>query len=222
METQELRIALDAIRKENADLKKAMLSRQRELNVATNRVVQLEARIAEKRRGLVADDEDARTAEEWRVFLVQSLKALEGADREIRSLVEQLRLLHQASREAFRSAEKIEPSQRAMLEGEMRRAEKILAAKEAPKGSGMVSANAETSALKTTKVVGVNLDLGVAALAAGRKQGVRVGLNFVVGRGKSMLAVLLVVEVRESTSLALIEQMEAEEPIREGDIAVIR
>jgi hypothetical protein len=221
METQELRIALDALQRENADLRRERLVRQRELAVATNRVAQLETRLADKRYGLAADDEEARSAQEWRGFLLRALKRLWEVDRDAATVRDRLRLLHHATQEAFKSAEKVDPARRSMLETQLRESEKAFSGKgDHPEVILLVAT--DHAALKTAKVVGVNLDLGVAALAVGRKEGARVGMPFVVGRDKAVLAALIVVEVRESTTLAVIEQMDPKEPIREGDLAAIR
>ena len=220
VEAQELRVALEALRKENAALRQADKARQRELALATNKLAQLETRVAGQRRGLAADDDEARSAEEWRAFLLQALKTLDDAESEIRSLGERLRLLHDASRDALKAAEKVDPSKRSLLEMELRRSEKLFN-KEERRAAVFLDAN-ESGSLKAVKVIGVNLDLGVTALAVGRKQGARVGMPFLVSRGKVVVAALTLAEVRENASLALIERMETDQPIREGDTAMLR
>lgn len=221
MEAQESRIALDALRRENADLRRERLAHQRELAVATNRVAQLEMRVGGKRYGLVADDEEARSAEEWRGFLLRALKSLWDADRETAIARERLRLLHHAAREALKSAEKVETAKRSLLETQLRESEKMLASKE-DKSEAILLATTDNAALRAAKVVGTNLDLGVVALAVGRKQGARVGMPFVVSRDKTAVATLTAVEVRESSTLAVIEQMDPKTPVQEGDLAMIR
>lgn len=216
MEVRELKGAVVDLQRENSELRKQILARQKELGAATNRLARLEGR-ADR----VADDEDARVAAEWRAMLRGALKNLAESEQEIHGLQKRLRLLAFASREALKTAEKVEPSRRALVEGELRESDKVLAGN----GEGRtppITRVAEAVMPTSVRVAGVRLDLGVAALGVGRKRGARVGMPFVVMRGKSVLAVLTLAEVRDSASLAIIDQMDAEKPIAEGDTAILR
>jgi len=219
VEKQEMRVALEELRKENAELHRVDLVRQREMTSLTNELARMQVRLGNPRTGLIADDEEVRASEEWRSFLQNALKILSDADREMQGLRRQLRQLVFVSQEAFRTAEKVDPSKRAQLEGEIRQSQKLLTGSEEPK---VFAPEPEPTALENIKVAGVRLDLGVAALVVGRNQGARVGMPFVIVRGKTVMAVARLVEVREKISLALIEQMDAEKPIREGDLASLR
>ncbi|MDD2707236.1 MAG: hypothetical protein PHV34_04445 [Verrucomicrobiae bacterium] len=221
LENQELRIALETLRRENAELRKAGNQSQRELAAAASRLSLAEQQLKEKRRGLSAMDDDGRSAEEWKASLLRSLKALDDASRETQAAAERLKLLYIASKEALKSAERIEPAKRAMLEAELRLCEKALAGWE-QKRPVVLPKGADASALKAVKIFAVDLDLGVAALAVGMKQGAKAGMPFVVVRDKLLIATLTLVEVRETASLAIVEQMEPKNPIRAGDTAMLR
>ncbi len=213
VEKQELKVTLDVLRKENEGLK-------RDLATATNRLARVEA-FRSIPMGLSADEEEARSAIEWKAFLMNALKVLSQTDQEMQELQKRLRFLLYAAQQAFKSAEKVDASKRALLENEIRQSQKMLSVKEEVRDQPFL-AEMDTTALSSTKVVGVRLDLGVAALAIGYKQGARVGMPFLVMRKQKVLAVLTLVEVRETLALALIEQMEQNEPIREGDLAGLK
>lgn len=220
-EKQEFKMAVERLRKENTDLRKIEATRQRELAAATNRLALIERKLETARSGLAADDEDARISAEWRSLLVKALKALNDSDQELRGLQKRLDLLVYASKEAFKSAEKVDPDKRSLLEGEIRQSDKALAGRRESRPAALIG-DSDNAALTGARIIGAQLELGVAALSVGRRQGARVGMPFLALRGKAVLAVLTLVEVREKTSLALIEQMDSERPIREGDAAVLR
>ncbi len=216
MEVQELKGVVEELQRENSELRKQISARQKELGLATNRLARVE-----NRADRVADDEDARTAAEWRAMLQNALKLLGESDQEVRSLQKRLRLLTYASREALKSAAKVDGARRAQVEGELRQSEKMLAGKDDGKAQPFTTAS-ETGTPPTAKVIGVRLDLGVTALAVGKKKGARVGMPFLVMRGKSVMAVITLAEVRENASMAIIDQMDPDKPIEEGDMAVLR
>ncbi len=217
----ELKIAVDALRKENAGLKKLCALRGRELATATNQLALAASRLDDPRGDLGADDEGARSSEEWRAFLLSALKILRDADDEIQALQKRMQLLVTASEQALKTAQKVDPSRRGLLEAELRQSRKLLEGKD--DGQGAVFATAAVAeTLSAARVIGVRMDLGVAALAVGRTQGARVGMPFVVVRDGKPVATLVLVETRENRSLALIDRMDAGKPIRKGDTASLR
>ncbi len=220
-EKQELQVTIDLLREENAGLRKTAAARQNGLVVVSNRLMSIEWKKEEARWGLIADDDEARSAEEWRAFLLNALKILNEADQKIATFQKQLQMLVYAAKEAAKSAKIVNPSKRALLEGEIRQSEKILSGEKDPSLQAFTPGS-ETSVLSHVKIIGVRLDLGVAALAAGHQHGAHVGMPFLVLHDKTVLAVLTLAEVREKTSLALIEQMDPDKPIKEGDIAILR
>ncbi len=221
VETRELKLAVETLRRENASLKRSQAVAAQELAVATNRASRLLTRQSESRSALCADDDEARGADEWRSFLSGALKALRNADAEVRELRKRLRQMLLVSEQALRTAEKVEPSRRAALEIELRQNRKILDERESEQGA-IFPTEPNLAALESARVIGVQLELGVVALSVGRDQGARVGMPFVVMRDKAVVAVLVVVETRESRSLAMIEQMDPARPARKGDAVALR
>ena len=222
IETQELKVTVEALRKENAKLRQVDAMHQQELATATNRFTKFEFLQKTQGIGLMADDEEVRNASEWRAFLLSALKILYQTDQERQALQKRLQLLLYTTQQAFGSAEKVDPAKRTLLESEVRQSQKALSDTEEGPVPTFVSKPAPTMALSPAKVIGVRLDLGVAALGIGHKQGAKVGMPFLVTRGKTVMAVLTLAEVRENAALALIEQMEPDKPIEEGDVAVLR
>jgi hypothetical protein len=218
---QEMKLLLDQIRKENNELRQKQKTTEKELIVATNRLAKIEKTQGDVRSGLVADDEEARSASEWRAFLSNSLKLLSDADREIKESQKRLRLLLFASEKAFQTAQEVDPVKRAMLEQELRSSRKFLS-ETVEEATTPIISETDKSGLAAVKLIGVRLDLGVAALGIGRKQGAKVGMPFLVIKDKKLLAMLVIAEVRDKTALALIEQMDPDYPIKEGDLATLK
>ncbi len=90
VETQESKLTLDMLRKENAGLRQADAARQREFASVTNELARVQAKLGNPHAGLIADDDEARTAMEWRSFLQSALKVLGDADREVQDLRKRL------------------------------------------------------------------------------------------------------------------------------------
>jgi hypothetical protein len=221
LEQQELRQAFDALKKDHERLKALSEKQRLELAVATNRLAEVTGGIRASGMDLFQGAaEEERTAREWRMFLSRALKTLAETDDEIRELHKKLGMLVYATKEAMQSAPGIDPRKRTNLEGELRACESLL--EKTPPAKPVLVPAIETAALVDAKVIGVRLDLGVAALEIGAKHGARVGMPFLVVRGEEVLAVLTIAEVREGTALAIIDQMDSSQPIREGDRATLR
>lgn len=217
-EAQELRVALDALRRENAEMRRAEGARAREVAATSNQLARVEAALRGGLGGIVADDADARSTADWRALLVQSLRQLRDTEAELARLEDRMRRLVVASEQALKSAQKVDPARRAALEGELRAGRQWAEEREKARP---VLLEGGTRPPPSAKLLALRTDLGVVALDAGRAEGVRVGMPWVVNRGKETVARLLVVEVREHASMALIERMEADRPIREGETAVL-
>lgn len=217
-EAQELRVALDVLRRENADLRRAEGVKAREVAVLSNQLARVETALRGGLAGLAADDADARSATDWRMLLVQSLRTLLESEGELTRIEDRARRLMLVSEQALKSAQKVDPARRAALEGELRAGRKWAEERERTRPAIM---EGETRLPPSAKVLAVRLDLGVVALDAGRAEGVRVGMPWAVNRGKEIAARLVIVETREHASMAVIERMEADRPIREGEMAVL-
>lgn len=59
---------------------------------------------------------------------------------------------------------------------------------------------------KDCKILEINEELGIAVLKAGRRQGMRPGLQFAVMRGDRAVAMLRVIDVRETIAGAVLEK----------------
>lgn len=219
LEMQETRVAIEALRRENTRLRRELAQRQFEMGALTNK----NARTAQDmiREITLADDSEARSSREWKFFLLDALKALDKANQDEAQVRKQMNLLLYASQEAFKSAQNVNPSKRALLETQMRKVQKMLS-EDAELHPRVFAEDAETSAPQSIKITAVRLDLGVAALEAGKDRGIRVGMPFVVVRGKNPIAVITVAEVRERLALGIIDQMDPDSPVKKGDTALLR
>lgn len=221
VDVDELREALKAQRKQNDDLRKSLDEcKSRELQTS-NQLARVQNDLRNSRLNLISESEEGMSAQEWRRLLQKSLKTLQEREEQIKQLEDRLASLRNAVQDAMKTAQNVDAKKRLVLEKELRETA-LKIDKAAPQEAQLFKSGADVSALSKASVLGVELDLGVAALAVGKKDGARVGMPFLALRGKDVLAVLTLVEVREKTSLALIEQMERDKPIREGDFAMIR
>ncbi|MCC7518582.1 MAG: hypothetical protein IT578_05290 [Verrucomicrobiae bacterium] len=217
-EAQELRVAIEALRRENAELRRAETVRTRETATASNHLARLETALRDGLSGLAADDAEARSSADWRALLLQALHQLRDAEAEITRIEDRLRRLTLDSEKALKTAQKVDPARRAALEGQLRAARQWSEGRERNRAAWLDDGSRATH---SAKVTAVRADLGVAALGAGRAEGVRVGMLWEVNRGKEVTARLVVAETREHASLALIERMDADRPIRAGETAVL-
>jgi hypothetical protein len=209
------------MRKQNAKLKVEIAEKAKSSQSTTNHFQITERPQLRKFGGMVADDPDARSSAEWRSFLLNALKALNERDRDAKELYKRLSLLKVAAREQLLQKEQGPSPSQDLLENEIAEAEKLLLRFSREPQDFLVK-QPESVSESRARVMAVRLDLGVAAMGIGRKLGVRVGMPFVVVRGKEAIALLMVAEVREDLSLVLIEQMDPEKPLLEGDVAHLR
>ncbi len=73
---------------------------------------------------------------------------------------------------------------------------------------------------KDYKILEINEELGIAVLKAGRRQGIRPGLQFAVMRGDRAIAKLRVIDVRETIAGAVVDKSHGTS-IRAQDRAVL-
>lgn len=217
-EAQELRVALETLRRENAELRRAESARAREAATTSNRLARIETALRSGLAGLAADDAEARSSAEWRALLLRALRQLRESEAELARIENRMRHLTLASEAALKTAQKADPARRAALEGELRAARQWMEERERVRPPTIAGGGPAPS---SAKVLALRPDLGVVALGAGRAEGVRVGMRWEVKRGKESAAQLVIAEIREHTSLALIERMDADRPIREGETAVL-
>jgi hypothetical protein len=89
-------------------------------------------------------------------------------------------------------------------------------------GTKIERAPQATGTLHSSRIVSVKKDFGVVVLNVGREHGVRIGMPFEVRRVDRPIGSLLIVDVRDNISAALVQQLaDANDPPRVTDTATI-
>jgi hypothetical protein len=209
----ELRIVLDKVRAENAELKSQLELRevvirnlQETLAVARTESEMFQRKWTEAQSraqtlGANPGDNEAVAAQRQ---LVEAVRQLAQAEAERQRLTAQLQRLLAAVRS--NANVKTETDATAALLAELKPAATTNAAM--PMVSGRIEA---------AKILDVNPKLRAVALDVGAEQGVRVGMPFLVLRGDRVIGGLRVVEVRPRVSGALIETVEKGYALQAGD-----
>ena len=215
LQLDELRLVLDKVRAENADLKSQLELRE---IVIRN----LQESLA------VARTESDMFQRKWTEaqLRAQTLGANPGDSEAVasqRQLVETVRQLALVEAERQRMAAQLQRLLGAVQSNtnvnvEVEATQALLAA------VNPVTTNDGTTAklsgrLDATKILDVNPKLRVVVLDVGAEQGVRVGMPFLVLRGDRVVAELRVIEVRPRVSGALIENADKGIALQAGDAA---
>jgi len=165
------------------------------------------------------------TPEELRWQMLTTLRLLRREQLAGKELGQRLRKVTLLAEDAVKSAEKIEPKKRALLEDELRAVKKLLGPvkwerKEVAEVGQME--NLDVEALKKARVAEFRKDLSLVVLNVGWEHGIRTGMPFDIVRDNKLVATVYVVEVRDKICGALIERMEESNPVRAEDRAVLR
>jgi len=208
---EELKLVLDKVRAENADLKSQLDLRevvirnlQESLAVARTESEMFQRKWAEAQMraqtlGANPNDSEATAAQRQ---LADTVRHLAQAQAERRRLAEQLQRLLGAVQSNANVSVEVEAT------------EKMLATLQRP--SEEVTA-AAAGRLEAARILDVNPKLRAVVLDVGAEQGVRVGMPFLVLRGDRVVAGLRVIEVRPRVSGALIENTEKGVVLQAGD-----
>lgn len=144
---------------------------------------------------------DALTGDEQRLHekLVQAVKEGYQAERKRRETVRVLDRLLAASTGLIATAKGLDPAKRAEFEVARRSAQGLLEGR----GTGPVPI---AYGLSDAQIVDINPGLAAVIINAGRAQGVREGMPFLVIRNEDVIGRVKVVMTREDVSAALVEQ----------------
>jgi hypothetical protein len=213
LQLDELRLVLDKVRAENADLKSQLELRevvirnlQESLAVARTESEMFQRKWTEaqlRAQTLGANPNDTEAAATQRQ-LVETVRQLALAQAERTRLVEQLQKLLGAVQS------------NANVNAEVAATQTLLAALKQPGTNVTATASGR---LDAAKILDVNPKLRAVVLDVGAEQGVRVGMPFMVLRGDRVVAGLRVVDVRPRVSGALIENTDKGVTLQAGDAA---
>jgi hypothetical protein len=216
MQIEELRLAVDKLRAEDAGLKQQLEQRDAVIRIVQENLAiarteselfhkkWTEARLRAQTLGVDFDDANGTAGQRQ---LVESLRALYLAQAEEQRLAEQLKGLLTA----------VESNRDVAVEVERTRS--LLDTLEDGKQGSAPEAKPSTSTLQSAKVLDVNVSLQMVVLDVGEWQGARIGMPFAVVRNGKMIAGLRVIEVRRRICGALIERAENEAAPVPGDLA---
>jgi cell shape-determining protein MreC len=200
VEAQQQPVALAELTAENVRLKQTVRELTEKLLVARSETEFFQQRAEEAQLAMVAmaaGSTNDTVLARLQKHVVENARALHLAETEQKRLTEQLQRLVSA----------VEKNRDV--------------AGEIAKSKGLVEAGQTgapgTGTLATAQVLDVNPRLQMVVLSAGRQQGVRVGMPFVVLRGDRVVARLKVLEVRRQMSGALVEQIDNGYKLQVGD-----
>lgn len=215
LQQMELRVVVDRLRAENADLKaqgdrREVVIRKLQESLAVARTESelfqqrwMEAQVRAQTLGANPADREAVAAQRE---LVETVRRLFLAEAERQRLVAQLQRLLGAVQS------------NANVAAEAAATQALLDSVTVPAGTPARKA-AAVGSLGNAKVLDVNPQLRVAVLDVGAQQGARVGMPFQAWRDDRLVAELRVVEVRPRVCGALIERVEPHQTVRVGDEA---
>ncbi len=216
MQIEELRLAVEKLRAEDADLKQQLGQRDAVIRVVQENLAiarteselfqkkWTEARLRAQTLGVNFDDANGTAGQRQ---LIESLRALYLAQTEEQRLAAQLNGLLAA----------VESNRDVAVQAERTRS--LLAALDDKKQGPAAETKPSTSTLQSAKVLDVNATLQMVVLDVGEWQGARIGMPFAVVRKGKVIAGLRVIEVRRRICGALIEQAKDETVPVPGDLA---
>lgn len=222
IESTEARATLEALLRENGELKKklqiseaSLLALQKNLAATNSEAEVLKRKVSQlmlrfEALGLDAVS-DSGKLEQRLLKAASDLRIVEDERTALRSA---LLDLTEAVIRYQKVAVTADGDARQALEGTVRAASKILG-NEADKS---IEPTAVAPSLGEGLVIAVKQDLALIVSNLGRRQGVKVGMPFEVMRNKSTIGTVRVVEVRETISGAVIQDLNSEDQkIKVGD-----
>lgn len=145
--------------------------------------------------------------------LLAAVRDLRVAKKELDALRQQIVTLSDASLTLANASEDSRPQARAELERELRAASELLGA-----ASGAEETDAVVSSLTDGMVVDTKPELSLVVANLGERQGVKIGMPFMVLREGKPIASVRVVDVRDRISGAVVNELsDAMNSVRVGD-----
>lgn len=197
------------LRIENDDLKKVVANAVSEAEVFKRQVTDLSLRM----EALGASTSSPSTLEQRVLQAANSLAHANDTQSQMSSAL--VRLAGVASE----LLKKADPEMKIVLEAELEKADEALSKAAIGDASQGVEPNAgRPQTLLQGRVSAVKPELDCVVINIGAKQGVKVGMPFSVKRGDKEIAILRVVDARQSFSGTVIQkQLSDKEPIKLGD-----
>jgi len=224
IEFTEAKLTLQSAASENAKLRQQLKTTQEQVKSLTqslalatseSEVFRREAtdlRLKMEALGLDSADPDRSKLEQRLLKAVRDLQ-IEHEERE--SLSDVTVKLCDAILRFLKTAESNDPSARSDVEAQMRAASETLGFSP---GSAD-TAKAVSASITDGMIISYKDDLALVVANIGSKQGVKLGMPFQVRRGDQVIALVRVVDVRDSISGAVVQNLvSTKEPIKVGDL----
>lgn len=218
---------------EKQDLEKAKMAAETNMKTAQNENAQLATRLTEVNNDKAEVEKKYTVVTEQNRVLIDQVQKLgqdlEARNKDLVALQEKCAKYKDDSEEYHKEMVKLQSdlskvnNDLQVVHGERKiLAEKVatleFAVKDAVEKYGYKPGGLLTAEVRT-KVVDVKAPLGLAALGAGRKHGVKEGLVFLIHRGEEYIGKVQVTKVQEEMSGARI--LDSKKPIMAGDDAMV-
>jgi len=197
----------EALRKSDAALRESLVESNRVAAELREQYEELLLRMASYGVDLVKPD--PKSLEQR---LLRSVRDREQSEKDKEALIRQLARLSEAVVGLLQTTVSSDPKAQSRIESELAAADKALGL--AARRSG---ATAGARPMAEGKVVSVDAEIGLVVLNIGRDSGVRVGMPISVKRDNRDIGTAMVVDVRETISGALLQQITGDDDVRVGD-----
>lgn len=221
IEFTEAKVTLQTVTDDNQSLQKQLAQSRKTIGSLTESLAESNSEAEEFRRKcgdltlrMEALGIDASNESKLQQRLLKAVSDLRIVQGEKEKLSDQLVRLTEAMLRYLKSASSTDADARMSVEAEMRNANEALGLP----SSQAHDAAAVPSTLVDAMVVTIKEDLALVVANVGSRQGVKIGMPFQVIRGDSEIGIVRVVDVRESISGAVIQNLDSDKnKIKVGD-----
>lgn len=204
----ELELRLRDLQTQNANLTKALAQSKQKQKEATQKLNKIRLDLeALKVYPLGNNDERLAQAVANRKILEERLNKVETASR----------TLSQTIRQQLKDTFFADHGQRAELESAIRTLDESLGIVHKP------DPQIDRGSITNSKIISIDKQTGLLVLNSGKQQQLRVGMRFLIRRGKSQIGEAILINTRNNISGALITNtIDPNNTVRPGDIASIK
>lgn len=223
IEFTEAKVTLQTVTEENAALHEQLEISQKQVKSLTESlaIANSEAEVFKRETGelklrMEALGIDAAGSDKSRLEqrLLQAVSDLKIVQDEKNKMADQLVRLSEAVLRYLKTATGSDPQARMELESEMRSVNEVLGIP----SSQAVELESSSATLTDAMVISVKEELALVVANIGGKQGVKIGMPFLVMRGKKPIGQVRVVDVREKISGSVIQELSStKDKIKAGD-----
>lgn len=206
---QELELAIEGLQKQNAVLRQQLLEVVEEQSAPLSEALAASNLEVEKYRELyknlllVVESlglETLKTGEARQDRMIKAVRELKMIEDENGKLEQQLMELSEAIMEYVNSSSSVDAAARLSIEAALRSTDELL-------GFGMEKRQESDTKLSDSRVISYKEEFQLAVLNVGRRSGVKIGMPMNILRKDRLVGTALVVDVRDSISGAIIQEI---------------